>query len=852
MNPSFLTIIRVALRTGKQNQPLTHYLCALALALAGALPSFAARQSRKPTGEPSAGKRPRRTSFLVLLTFAMFVGQPTPGLAQAGPNWMAQNQLFIQTVPLKGIAMPGSHDTFSYIENGTQDGTYASFFETQDLDITRQLNAGVRHFDMRTYLLDSNGVIAGGSSCPNAPNALPLSGAGYYMHIHGYCSGVRLDDVLDRISSFLDANPQEIVLLHFSGTILAGSPTYETSAAFESVLDQHLRRGSDGASYIYSRETACNLSGLPWTSNIPYPYFETAPYSGFCAAGAVIPQEVTPQQLYSTSARVIAIAEFGQNLTGTGSNNPPDYAKLTWPDSVYQTPPPPYPPGNVETLGGDNGAGAADPALMDQYLEYASPQPFLGLYGTRPVGDGYESDPKFLTLQANLTPGGPGFLIANPPMDDARVYNPHLASLIQTTWTPYSLNVVQVDNVEYAWCSVVSNSQVCNTVADKIVGFNTDTFGRVPFGSTGASQISVSQYNTVYKLGFTDGSGSGPLGQNHRLSKRTGNSGYFSDWTDLPVAGSRIAADPSGNVWILDDTGFLFRLNADGSVSNNLPMSLLELQDIAIDNKGTLYAILRGFDLPMYYSNDQWQVLSGLNNAVRIAAKNGVVAVLDTNGNVQQYQGNGTWAPLNQPFKATSVAVDDNGFVWATQAEQAVGAYTGYTPVPTSGLWARFGNVWQQFRTDGVQVAIGASIGGNKPFDVVFVMDKNGNMHNLEHQLFPSVNQGQAPPPQRYAPQVTVSGLTFSHATQLFTGTLTVTNNTGTAITDQLAVLFEALPSGVTIANNPLTYQGEPFILMPPGTLEPGASVSTQVQFKDPNQTRITYSNIVYAYVSGS
>ena len=136
--------------------------------------------------------------------------------------------------------------------------------------------------------------------------------------------------------------------------------------------------------------------------------------------------------------------------------------------------------------------------------------------------------------------------------------------------------------------------------------------------------------------------------------------------------------------------------------------------------------------------------------------------------------------------------------------------------------------------------------------DTLYVTDKSGNTHSLTYGVGTGSNQGQAPPPKRYAPQITVSGLTFNHATQVFSGTLTVTNDTGSEITDQLAVLFVGLPSGVTIANNPLSYEGEPFVLMPPGTLQAGASVSTQVQFKNPELSKITYSNIVYAYVTGS
>jgi hypothetical protein len=714
------------------------------------------RQSSQRVGEVTAPKRPLGASFLLLIpafvTFALFLAQPTPGFAQDSSSWMAQDQQLIQTVPLKGIAMPGTHDTFSYVS-----APYL-YFGTQDLDITGQLNAGVRHFDMRTLILDSNGNSTNGKPCAKAPSALPFSGAGYYMYIHGFfCTGVKLSDALDQISSFLDAHPQEIILLYFTGFVSTGSPTYESSAAFEAVLDQHLR-APNGASYIYDAATACKLAGQPWTPYPPGVYAPDAQYSGFCSlqgptsqgvtSQGVPPQEVTPQQLYTTSARVILVEKFG--LTGTGLF-PNDSARLTWSDGTTDH------IGPVENNRGYYEAGldgASDPGLLDNWLEYNTPDGNLGLYGTRPVGAGYESDPQILTLQANLTPGGncssncSYFILGVQAL--ATVENPHLDSDILSPWTTYSVNVVQVDfadlaiNLPSCLLSNVFNPTPppCVTIVRDILNFNNQTFGRVPFGFAGTSRISVGHDGSVYKLGLTDGSGSGPLGQNHQLFKLTGNTGQIGDWTPINFGGNRIAADPSGGVWILDATGtHLTNLNKNGTLST-IPLPpgppLGPLLDIAVDNTGALYAIATfsagsfSSTQPIKYSNGQWEsiVFPAAPTAARIAANNSVIAVLDTNGNIEEGSGNGTWVSLNPPFTATSVAVDDRGTVWATQAEEAVGAYPGYSPVPRSGLWSKQpGVAWVQSRTDGVQVAAGSS--PEKDLDVVYVIDNVGNAHNL-------------------------------------------------------------------------------------------------------------------------
>ena len=170
--------------------------------------------------------------------------------------------------------------------------------------------------------------------------------------------------------------------------------------------------------------------------------------------------------------------------------------------------------------------------------------------------------------------------------------------------------------------------------------------------------------------------------------------------------------------------------------------------------------------------------------------------------------------------------------------------------IPYSRVWSFIGGNWgPPYRQDGVQISAGGT--GNNKVNVVYALSHDGLLHNLPYNTSTGLG-AQAPPPRQYAASVSVSGLSFNHARQVFTGTLTVTNTTGSPITDQLAVTFDGLPEGVTVANNPLTYQELPFILMPTVTLQPGDSTSTQVEFSNPNLVRINYLTEVYAYVAGS
>jgi hypothetical protein len=91
----------------------------------------------------------------------------------------------------------------------------------------------------------------------------------------------------------------------------------------------------------------------------------------------------------------------------------------------------------------------------------------------------------------------------------------------------------------------------------------------------------------------------------------------------------------------------------------------------------------------------------------------------------------------------------------------------------------------------------------------------------------------------------TASGLVYSRATGLFSGTLTLTNTGSTALTGQLKVLLTGLPAGVTLANaSGSAADGTPYILvsLPNNTLAPGASITFGVQFRNPNRLSFQYA----------
>jgi hypothetical protein len=303
--------------------------------------------------------------------------------------------------------------------------------------------------------------------------------------------------------------------------------------------------------------------------------------------------------------------------------------------------------------------------------------------------------------------------------------------------------------------------------------------------------------------------------------------------------------DPSGNIWSVEYNAPFVAFNGNpGVVIINDAISYFGFSNLAADGYGNVYAI--GNDYNPYLLTQSGGVIYGTQIpgiqkrlvGITVGPANTVTA-FDSSGNIWQTTNYRNWTQIAAQFPAQAITADDNGALWATSSSDG-------------GVWKYSGGSWNQYRGTGVQISVGP-VAANRAYnmDVVNVLSPGSGVHNFQYTLGTGLGAQQAPP-RRYAATVTVSGLTYSHTTKLFTGTLTVTNNTVTPITDQLAVVFRGLSPGVTVANNPLTYQDLPFVAMPTVTLQPGASTSTEVQFSDPNLVNINYSTEVFAYVAGS
>jgi probable HAF family extracellular repeat protein len=119
------------------------------------------------------------------------------------------------------------------------------------------------------------------------------------------------------------------------------------------------------------------------------------------------------------------------------------------------------------------------------------------------------------------------------------------------------------------------------------------------------------------------------------------------------------------------------------------------------------------------------------------------------------------------------------------------------------------------------------------------MLDANG--HAMAAQ---AVLLSPTPTPITSQVNVATTGLIYSRASKHFTGTMTVTNISQSAITGTLVVQLNNLASGVTLVNATGTSNGTPYINQA-ASLNPGASISIPLVFSDPSTVLITFDTTI-------
>jgi len=91
------------------------------------------------------------------------------------------------------------------------------------------------------------------------------------------------------------------------------------------------------------------------------------------------------------------------------------------------------------------------------------------------------------------------------------------------------------------------------------------------------------------------------------------------------------------------------------------------------------------------------------------------------------------------------------------------------------------------------------------------------------------------------------SGLTYARLSGQWSGTISITNTSGAAITGPLQVSLGGLPAGVTLINASGSRSGVPYITANASSLAPGATLSVPVTFTKTGTAAISYTTQVYS-----
>lgn len=92
-----------------------------------------------------------------------------------------------------------------------------------------------------------------------------------------------------------------------------------------------------------------------------------------------------------------------------------------------------------------------------------------------------------------------------------------------------------------------------------------------------------------------------------------------------------------------------------------------------------------------------------------------------------------------------------------------------------------------------------------------------------------------------------MSGLVFNRSTQRYTGSVSLANTSGAAVSGPFQVELNGLPAGVTLTNASGNRNGVPYITVNSAVINAGQGVSVPVSFANPGKVNISYSVKVYS-----
>jgi hypothetical protein len=200
-----------------------------------------------------------------------------------------------------------------------------------------------------------------------------------------------------------------------------------------------------------------------------------------------------------------------------------------------------------------------------------------------------------------------------------------------------------------------------------------------------ANDIAVGSNGTVWSISNTTTAGG------YKIQFWAG-----SNWNTVEGGAVRIAVDPKGNPWILNDRNQIFKRELNRWVL--MPGSAI---DIGIGPEGSVWVIgtdeniMGGGDKRIYkFMNGNWQVVNG--GGIRISvAPNGQPFIVNNGGQIYERLNDGNWKLYSGAAKDISVSA--NGSIWVIGIELMNGSFV-------INKWT--GLAWEQVEGGGTQIAV--------------------------------------------------------------------------------------------------------------------------------------------------
>jgi len=90
------------------------------------------------------------------------------------------------------------------------------------------------------------------------------------------------------------------------------------------------------------------------------------------------------------------------------------------------------------------------------------------------------------------------------------------------------------------------------------------------------------------------------------------------------------------------------------------------------------------------------------------------------------------------------------------------------------------------------------------------------------------------------------SGLTWNRVTNKYSGSITLTNRSGAAVSGPVQLVLAGLPGGVTLDNASGLRNGSPYITVKTASIAAGASVTVPLSYSNPAKLAISYTNAIH------